>query len=114
MLKVIVGGIIEPIIYHKRADKRLVELPGCNRNINDCIFINRMNIFPSVHRFTVTIMDITGAIDTGSIVALSVVTIYPTMDMTTSTISSTSTTSAVIGLLEFRTVTENIITTTFV
>ena len=45
MLKVIVGGIIEPIIYHKRADKLLVELPGCNRNINDCIFINRVNIF---------------------------------------------------------------------
>ena len=63
-----------------------------------------MNIFPSDHRFMVTITYITGDIDTGTISASSVVTIYSAMTMYPPTIYSTSTMDTGIGVLESRTV----------
>ena len=62
----------------------------------------------------VTITVITVTIANGTIAASSTVTIYSTMAITNTTISSTSTMATGIGLFELRTVRENIISTTFV
>ena len=109
-----VGDIIEPSLARNRAKTLFAELPGCTINLNKYIFINRMNVFISVNRFTVTITAITGGISTGTIAASSNVTIYSTMDMTTPTISSTSTMTTSVGLFESRTVRMKIITIIFI
>ena len=81
-----VRDIIKPKLYRNRSDTIFAKLPGCNRNINELILINRMNIFSSSHMNTVTIMAIMGAIAIVTIVASSTLTIYSTMTMTTPTI----------------------------
>ena len=107
------GEIIKISLSRKIEDTIFVEIPVCTSNLNNSIFINRMNIFPIRHRFTVTIMAISDAIDNVTIAASSVVAISFNMTMTTPTIPSASIVASIICLLDYSTVRENIVTTTF-
>ena len=108
------GRYYKPIIERKTSDSMFVELKGCTRNLNDCIVINRMNIFKSRHRFMVTTMDIIGYIANVTIAASSTVTIYSTITISTPIIFYMPTMAAGIGQLDSRTVKEKMTTTIFV
>ena len=114
MSRVSVGTIIKTRITYKISGTLISELPGCSNNIYYFIFINRMNIFPSGNRFTVTIINISGYISTGIVTASSIATIASTTAMTNPVIYSTSNMASIIGVLESRTVTSKMITTKFI
>ena len=114
MFRVSGGGNIKGRLNYNRADTIFQKFQVLTETSTTVFSINRMHIFPSDHRFTVTIMGIKGTIATDTVEVSSTVKIYSTATIPTPTISSTSNMSTGIGLLESRIVRAKTITTTFV
>ena len=97
-----------------REETIIEKLSSWSSNIDDCIFINSMDIFTSGHVFMVTTTAITGAISTGTITVSYAVTIASTTTMTNPNISSISTMDTRIGVLQLMKVRAEIINTKFI